>query len=94
MIKLSQFIAPVDRYATRYATVMKSYVLIKMILLKIKMSIEQKKQSYSNVATRKCIKKQTVDLFTKSWMDGFFYRDEINQKPTVVPGHRFFVNTT
>ena len=67
---------------------------MKMIVLKIKMKREQEEQSYSNVSTRKYIKEQIVDSLIKSQVDVFFHRDEINQKPTVVPGHRSYLNTT
>ena len=32
-----------------------------------------------------------VNKVLRGWI---FHRDEINQKPTVVPGHRFYANTT
>ena len=56
----------------RYVTLTKSYVLMKMIVLKIKMKIEQEEQSYSNVSTRKYIKEQIVDSLIKSQVDVFF----------------------
>ena len=51
--------------AYRQGALMKSYLSTKMIILKMKMMMQQKEQSYPNVTTRKYLKEQIVNSLHK-----------------------------
>ena len=51
--------------AYRQGALMKSYLSTKMIILKMKMMMQQKEQSHPNVTTRKYLKEQIVNSLHK-----------------------------
>ena len=96
LTKLSQFIAPVDRYAT-LLPLRNCYEILRIdenyCVEKYNEDITERTNIFerSNKKIHKGTNSRFVNKVSGRW---FFHRDEINQKLTVLPGHRSYANTT